>query len=182
MKRKFVFLTVKLDLFGIYERAGKSSRMNTKITFNKSQISYPSTNHVGAGAFSNAVKRPLVLIAQSVSSPLNELLDLYNLKVVEAQSGEEAVDFTVAHRPDLIVIDGCLTGLGGFEVIRLIRSISSLSKIPIIFLSDYPERMERYRAFEAGCDAYLAKPLDLDRVDFSLEKFLFRTHVNAENQ
>jgi CheY-like chemotaxis protein len=128
-------------------------------------------------AVSYLEKQPLVLLALNDSEAreaLKELLDLYDLKVFEAESGEEAVDAAVIHRPELIIIDNQLNGLGSFEAIRLIRSISSLKSISIVYLSDYPERGERSRAFEAGCDEYLVKPLDLDRLDSSLEKFVFK--------
>jgi two-component system, cell cycle response regulator DivK len=145
---------------------------------NTAQILHQSTNgSIGSTAFLYSEKRPLVLIAQDddeARAALKELLDLYNLKVVEAGSGEEAVDAAVIRRPDLIIMDKHLPGLGSFEAIRLIRSITSLSSIPIVFLSDYPERTERCRAFESGCDEYLVKPIDLDRLDLSLEKFLFQ--------
>jgi CheY-like chemotaxis protein len=146
---------------------------------NTSQISHQSTsNNFSGTGFSRSEKQSLVLIAQAngqARETLKELLDLYDLKVIEAASGEEAVDAAVIRRPDLIIMDKYLPGLGSFEAIRLIRSITSLSVIPIVFLSDYPRRGERYRAFAAGCDEYLVKPLDLDRLDSSLEKFLFQT-------
>ncbi|HEX8370783.1 MAG TPA: response regulator [Pyrinomonadaceae bacterium] len=151
--------------------------MNTSQTLRQA-----TSNSFSGKAFSYAEKRPLVLIAQNADkarATLKELLDLYDLKVVEAGSGEEAVDAVVIRRPDLIIVDKHLPGLGSFEAIRLIRSIISLSIIPIVFLSDYPERTERCRAFEAGCDEYLVKPLDLDRLDSSLEKFLFQTGVQT---
>lgn len=85
----------------------------------------------------------------------------------------ETVDFTIIHRPDLIFIDTVLPGLNAFEAARLIRSISAFYTIPIIFLSGYPERAERYKAFDVGADDYLIKPLDLDRIDNILEKFCF---------
>lgn len=104
---------------------------------------------------------------------LQELLELYDIEVVTADSGEAVIDGAVMFRPDLIIIDNQISGMNGFESIRLLRAISSLSDVPVIFLSDYPERTERIQAFAAGCNDYLVKPLDLDRLDQMLEKFLF---------
>lgn len=128
--------------------------------------------------FSSAAekKTPLVLIAgESLADRLiiKDLLDLYNILILETENGEQTLDLTVSHRPDLIFIDSALLGLDAFEAVRLIRSINSLSIVPIIFLSDYPERTERCKAFSSGADDYLIKPLDLDRIDNMLEKFLF---------
>jgi two-component system, cell cycle response regulator DivK len=143
--------------------------MNTSQDLEKSR-----NNSYTSNAYTYSEKRPVVLIAQEKAKALRELLELYELKAIQVRSSEEFVDAVVIHRPNLIIIDCALPGLGSFEAIRLIRSINSLSAIPIIFLSDYPHRTERYRAFETGCDEYLAKPLDLDRLDCSLEKFLFQ--------
>jgi CheY-like chemotaxis protein len=136
------------------------------------------TTLIGQRGFSPVVKKktPLVLIAGESKADrliVKDLLDLYNAPVLEAESGEETVDFTIFHRPDLIFIDSALPGLDAFEAARLIRSIDSLNIVPIVFLSDYPERTERYKAFASGADDYLIKPLDLDRIDNILGKFLF---------
>jgi two-component system, cell cycle response regulator DivK len=142
---------------------------------NPSQNLHQSRNNSFRSAtYSHSEKRPVVLIAQGDAKSLKELLDLYELVAIQVRSSEEVVDAAIIYRPDLIIIDSSLSGLGSFEAIRLIRSITSLSAIPIIFLSDYPHRTERYRAFETGCAEYLAKPLDLDRLDCSLERFLFQ--------
>ncbi len=120
-------------------------------------------------------KDRLVLVAEenrNVRSVISKLLDLYRIRILEAESSEETVDVAVLHRPDLIIIDCALSRTGGFETARLIRSICSLSIVPIIFLSDYPDRVQRSKAFAVGND-YLVKPLHLDKLDTILEKFLF---------
>ena len=136
------------------------------------------TTPIGQKVLSTVLKKktPLVLIAGESKADrliVKNLLDLYNATVLEAESGEETVDSTIIHRPDLIFIDSSLLGLNAFEATRLIRSIDSLQIVPIIFMSDYPERTERYKAFASGVADYLIKPLDLDRIDHILEKFCF---------
>ena len=119
-------------------------------------------------------KAPLILVAEEKLADrivIKELLDLYNARILETTSGEATFDFTVIHRPDLIFIDSSLPGLDAFETAHLIRTIYAFHQIPIIFLSDYPERTERYKAFNAGADDYLIKPLDLDRIDNILERY-----------
>jgi DNA-binding response OmpR family regulator len=93
---------------------------------------------------------------------------------LQAGSGEETIDFTVLKRPDLILINTDLPGIGGFEIVRLIRAIKCFDKMPIIFVSGETERAFRKQAFAAGGDGYYFAPLDLDRLDTLLENFLFR--------
>jgi Response regulator containing a CheY-like receiver domain and an HD-GYP domain len=151
--------------------------MNNLQTFtNTSQIPHQNQNGLADVITAYGEKRPRVLLAQDGENhceTLRELLELYDLEVLEAESGEAAVDGAVIYRPDLIIMDKNLPGLGSFDAMRLIRAISSLRDVPMIFLSDYPERTERLQAFSSGADDYLIKPLDLDRVDRVLEKFLF---------
>lgn len=122
-------------------------------------------------------KNPLVLIADSDNGKrgvLKNLCDLYDVAVLEAATGEEAVDLTVRARPNLILMNTKMPRLDGFEAARLIKTIQSLSRIPIIFLSNRTERVFRKKAFAAGGDGFHLEPLDLERLDGILENFLFQ--------
>lgn len=123
-------------------------------------------------------RRPLVLIAENdriVRAELKEILDLYNVGVLEAGNGEEAFDLTVRACPNLVLMNAELPELDGYEASRLIRSIKSFDRTPIIFLSGETERIFRKRAFDAGVDSFHFAPLDFERLDNILERFLFQT-------
>jgi two-component system sensor histidine kinase BarA len=127
-------------------------------------------------------KRPQVLIAESDDAHLAELkmlLDLYGVGVLEARDGEEVIDLTVRECPDLVLINVELPLLDGYETVRLIRSIESFDRMPIIFLSGETDRAFRMRAFAVGGDSFHIAPLDIERLDRILENFLFRSSVNA---
>ena len=123
---------------------------------------------------------PLVLVAESDRnnrSELKELLDLYGVRVLEAENGEEAVDLTVRECPNLVLLNAALPILDGYEAARLIRTIKSFDQTPIIFLSSETERVFRKKALDAGADGFHFAPLDFDRLDQILENFLFRANV-----
>lgn len=114
---------------------------------------------------SGSEKRPLVLIAEDHEDTrlmLKTLMMKLNMNVLEAVNGSDAVDVAVRMRPDLILMDLSLPHLDGYEATRLIRSIGSLKEIPIVFLSGYSGRAHREKAFAAGGNDYLVKPLDID--------------------
>ena len=124
----------------------------------------------------NRRKSPLVLLVENDCGKremLRDLLELYNIKVLEARTGEEAVDLTVRSRPDLVLMNAKLPLLDGFEAARLIRAIKSLNLTPIVFLSNRTERTFRKKAFAVGGNSYHIEPLDLERLDAILENFLF---------
>src|SRR5947209_3251694 len=81
---------------------------------------------------------PLVLVADDHEDTrflLRTLLEMRGLGVVEVESGEEAISVAERERPDLILMDGSLPRMDGFSATRYLRKSTSLSAVPIIFLS-----------------------------------------------
>ena len=93
---------------------------------------------------------------------ISELLE-FNLKregyeVELVANGEEALDRVLNFKPDLILLDLMLPGIGGVEVCRRIRSGESTQKIPIIMLTARGSEADKVLGFEAGADDYVVKP------------------------
>jgi two-component system cell cycle response regulator DivK len=89
---------------------------------------------------------------------LRDLLTNKGFEVIEAVNGAEGVKLAESHRPDLILMDIQLPGIDGYETTRQIKSNPALQKIPIIVVTSYALSGDDKKAFEAGCDAYVAKP------------------------
>jgi NarL family two-component system response regulator LiaR len=96
------------------------------------------------------------LLREGVSGCLNALDDI--TVVGEAASGEAAVEMAQRHRPDVVVVDLVMPGLGGLGAIRLIRQ--SQPAIKILALSSFYERERVQDALDAGADGYLVKSVD----------------------
>jgi len=77
------------------------------------------------------------------------------VRVLEASSGQQAIDVAAAERPALIVLDLGLPDMQGIEVCREIRSWSSA---PIIVLSARHSDQEKVALLDAGADDYMTKP------------------------
>jgi two-component system, cell cycle response regulator DivK len=82
----------------------------------------------------------------------------YDLEV--AVDGEAAVQATTAFKPDLILMDIALPGMSGLDAVRAIRANELVAGTPIVAVSSYVMPGDRERALEAGCDEYVAKPID----------------------
>lgn len=89
---------------------------------------------------------------------MRDLLTSSGYEVIEAVTGVEGVTAAETHQPDLIVMDIQLPGIDGYEATRRIKANPSLQKIPIIVVTSYALSGDDVKAFEAGCDAYIAKP------------------------
>lgn len=106
---------------------------------------------------------------------LNFLLETWDYLVVEAKDGIEAVNLAERERPDLILMDVKLPCLDGFEVTRRIRQSEQTGGIPIVFLSGCAEPHYRRAATEVGDNDYLVKPLDFDKLQNTLVKYIDRS-------
>ena len=78
----------------------------------------------------------------------------------KAADGEEALDVAIRERPDLIIMDIRLPKLSGLEVTKKLRGIPEFSHTPIIGLTAYAMKGDKEKAINAGCDAYMSKPID----------------------
>ena len=89
---------------------------------------------------------------------LRDLLTSSGFVVIEATTGIEGVQLTKSHLPDLILMDIQLPGIDGYEATRQIKADPSLKDIPIIVVTSYALSGDAKKAFQAGCDGYIAKP------------------------
>lgn len=93
----------------------------------------------------------------------------YLLKAID---GEEALDVATRELPDLIVMDIQLPKLSGLEVTKILRQMPFFSHIPIIALTAYAMKGDKERFLEAGCDAYLSKPLSARELPAMINEML----------
>jgi signal transduction histidine kinase len=94
---------------------------------------------------------------------LRALCELDGHAVTEAADGLEAVERALADRPDLAFVDIGLPEIDGYEVARRVRAQAGRS-IRLIALSGYGSAEHRQRAFEAGFDDHIAKPITHDQL------------------
>ena len=91
---------------------------------------------------------------------LKGMLFSENYKLLEACSGEEALDLVPAIQPDLILLDVMMPGISGFEVCRQLKQNDKTKTIPIVMVTALREKEHRMKALEAGADDFLSKPVD----------------------
>ena len=76
-------------------------------------------------------------------------------RVVEAYRGSQAIQALRDAMPDVVLLDVMLPDFDGFEVLKMIREISS---VPVIMLTAKGEEDDRVRGLELGADDYVTKP------------------------
>ncbi len=91
---------------------------------------------------------------------LEMVLRAKNYTLLKATDGEEALNIAMRERPDLIIMDIQLPKMNGLEVTRKLRETPAFSHTPIIAITAYAMKGDKERVIEAGCDAYLSKPIN----------------------
>jgi len=103
---------------------------------------------------------------------LRRLLELSGFKVVEALNGREAVEIARQARPQIILMDLSLPFVDGLAATRQIRSIPEMRSIPIVAVSAHDTRDFHCLALEAGCNAYVTKPIDYPELEALVNQLL----------
>jgi len=96
--------------------------------------------------------------------------------VLEAFRGSQAIDKIRTGLPDLVLLDIMLPDLDGFEVLRIIREISSL---PVIMLTAKGEEDDRVQGLELGADDYITKPFSPRELVSRVKAVLRRTEATT---
>ncbi|MBN1179473.1 MAG: response regulator [Anaerolineae bacterium] len=90
---------------------------------------------------------------------VRKLLQSRGYTVVEAEDGITGLAMVRESKPPLILLDISLPGMDGLEVVARIKADAELRQIPVIALTASAMRGDRERFLAAGCDDYLAKPV-----------------------
>jgi DNA-binding NarL/FixJ family response regulator len=91
-----------------------------------------------------------------------EELEAANYRVLQASNGGEALRLLENHRPDLVLCDITMPGLGGYGVLKALREQEAMADVPFIFLTALAERNDVLTGKQAGADDYLVKPIDYE--------------------
>jgi DNA-binding response OmpR family regulator len=109
-------------------------------------------------------------VAQSIELALRRR----GFRVTMANSGVEALKTMRRYRPDLVILDVLMPGMGGIEVCRRLRADANTADLPIIFLTARGRERDRIEGLRAGADDYLGKPFNLEELILRVKAVLRR--------
>ena len=118
-----------------------------------------------------AAATPLILVVDDTMDTrrlMRRVLERAGMRVVEAETGEIAMERIAADRPALVVLDLRLPGVSGFDVARWVRAHPDrrLARTVLLACSASVQLEIQAQALDAGCDAFEGKPFDVR--DFAL--------------
>ncbi len=89
--------------------------------------------------------------------------------VMYTKYGKEAIELFTSCRVNLVILDIKLPDIDGIEVLEFVKSISS---VPVIVQTAHTKHLYFYRAKQAGCDEYIAKPINIGETIALINKYM----------
>lgn len=101
-----------------------------------------------------------------------DLLGAHGFTTVETKDGLNIVNLTRQVKPNLILMDIQLPEISGFEITKLLKAEPDLRSIPIIAVTAFAMKDDEEKILQAGCEAYISKPISIMPFLQTIEKFL----------
>jgi len=90
----------------------------------------------------------------------------------EAQDAEIGIEIAQETLPDIIIMDYKLPGMNGFVATTNLKTDTLTKHIPIVILTASAFEKDKHRAIDAGCDAFLTKPIEINSLIQTMESLL----------
>lgn len=103
---------------------------------------------------------------------MRDLLEASGIKTVQTNDGGSALELARAHKPDIVLMDIQLPDVSGLDVTRDLKADPELKDIPVVAVTALALRGDEERVMEAGCDAYVSKPISVAKFLDVVKSFL----------
>ena len=119
-------------------------------------------------------KKFTILVVEDVETNMlfiKAAIEKTGINILWSRDGMEAIEKVQKDKLiDVVLMDLRMPNLDGFRATEVIKSVRK--DLPVIAQTTFTDEMDKDRVFEAGCDAYLAKPIRLDTLLETIGKFL----------
>lgn len=119
-------------------------------------------------------ERSTILLADDIEynrEVLKAFFEEYDINFLEAEDGQETVDLTKKHKPDLIFLDMKMPVLNGYDAAKIIKQDESLKDIPIVAVTASALKKDE-DSIQKLCDGFIRKPVNRTEMVESAMKFL----------
>jgi two-component system cell cycle response regulator DivK len=95
---------------------------------------------------------------------VRRILEAEGFSVTGAPDGPSGLETAAEMQPDLILLDINLPEIDGYDLAKRFRQTPGLQQVPILAVTANVMHGDRERTLEAGCDGYIQKPIEVDRL------------------
>ncbi len=103
---------------------------------------------------------------------LDSCLSKTNAKVLRAGDGERAVELVRKEKIDLVLMDIQMPVMDGYIATQIIKKMNK--NLPVIAQTSFAMANEKEKCLDAGCDEYLTKPLDLEKLLSTIDRLIYQ--------
>lgn len=107
---------------------------------------------------------------------VKRVLEIEGYEVIPAETGQEGLTKAFDRLPDIIITDINLPDIDGYQVTDTLKKDRKTAHIPVIAMTANVMKKDRENVFQAGCDGYISKPIDIDELPGQLENYLKGGH------
>lgn len=100
----------------------------------------------------------------TIRATVAHILQREGYNVATAVDGRTGLELIRNVRPQVVILDAAMPGLDGFELCGAIRNDLELSSTSVLMLTSMAQRVDEQRAYDAGVDHFLTKPLDAEQL------------------
>ena len=95
---------------------------------------------------------------------VRRILEAEGYSMIEATDGPTGLEVAAQMQPDLILLDINLPEIDGYDLARRFRNTPGLQQVPILAITANVMKGDRERTLNSGCNGYIQKPIDVDRL------------------
>ncbi|KJR40509.1 response regulator [Candidatus Magnetoovum chiemensis] len=88
----------------------------------------------------------------------------YDVEILTAKDGQEAIDIINYERPDIVYLDVMMPKMNGFDVCSAVKKQMRIDGVYIVMLSAKGQEFDKQKGIDVGADAYMTKPFDPDAI------------------
>lgn len=142
----------------------------------KERLLQPAVKKKEAGKIKKIKAFPTILVVEdNLDNMITIKAVLQNkYEILEATDGEKGLKMALTERPDLILLDMTLPKMDGFTVVGKVKDDREAGRIPVIALTARAMKGDREKMIKAGCDDYIAKPIDPELILQKINEWLKR--------
>jgi two-component system, cell cycle response regulator DivK len=118
---------------------------------------------------------PTILIVEDNAQNRLLMVDILKVRgyeVIEAHDGAEGIELARTRKPDLILLDMQMPVMDGLEAARRLKADPETRGIKILAVTSFAMKGDRERILAAGCDEYMAKPIDTRQLPIMVRQIL----------
>ncbi|WP_310834411.1 CHASE2 domain-containing protein [Aetokthonos hydrillicola] len=130
-------------------------------------------------------KQPKILIVDDKwqnRSIIYNFLQALGFQCFESNNGQEGLNIAIKIQPDLVITDLVMPIMDGFEMIKSLRALPQLNKVPILVSSGNVFDSDKAKSLAVGGNEFLPKPVEMDELLKYLQDYLQLDWVYAENR